>query len=47
MIPMTFKETAQAVGLSSVLEGAYDSICTDTRKITPGCLFYSNKMREF
>lgn len=47
MIPMTFKETAQAVGSSSVLEGTYDSICTDTRKITPGCLFIAIKGDNF
>lgn len=47
MIPMTFKETAQAVGSSTVLEGAYDSICTDTRKITPGCLFIAIKGDNF
>lgn len=47
MIPMTFKETAQAVRSSSVLEGAYDCICTDTRKITPGCLFIAIKGDNF
>lgn len=47
MIPMTFKETAQAVGSSTVLEGSYDCICTDTRKITPGCLFIAIKGENF
>ena len=47
MIPMTFKETAKAVGSSSVLEGSYDCICTDTRKITPGCLFIAIKGENF
>lgn len=47
MIPMTFKETAQAVGSTSMLEGAYDVICTDTRKITPGCLFIAIKGENF
>ncbi len=47
MIPMTFKETAQAVGSSSVLEGSYDCICTDTRKISPGCLFIAIKGENF
>lgn len=47
MISMTFKETAQAVGSSSVLEGSYDCICTDTRKITPGCLFIAIKGENF
>ncbi len=47
MIPMTFKETAQAVGSTTVLEGEYDSICTDTRKITSGCLFIAIKGDNF
>ncbi|MBQ2973072.1 MAG: UDP-N-acetylmuramoyl-tripeptide--D-alanyl-D-alanine ligase [Clostridia bacterium] len=47
MIPMTFKETAQAVKSSSTLEGSYDCICTDTRKITPGCLFIAIKGENF
>lgn len=47
MIPMTFKETAQAVKSSSVLDGTYDCICTDTRKITPGCLFIAIKGDNF
>ncbi len=47
MIPMTFKETAQAVKSSSMLEGSYDCICTDTRKITPGCLFIAIKGENF
>ena len=47
MISMTFKETAQAVKSSSMLEGSYDCICTDTRKITPGCLFIAIKGENF
>ncbi len=47
MISMTFKETAQAVNSSTVLEGRYDCICTDTRKITPGCLFIAIKGENF
>lgn len=47
MIPMTFKETAQVVGSTTVLEGKYDSICTDTRKITSGCLFIAIKGDNF
>lgn len=47
MIPMTFKETAQAVKSSTVLDGSYDCICTDTRKITPGCLFIAIKGENF
>lgn len=47
MIPMTFKETAQAVKSSTVLEGSYSCVCTDTRKITPGCLFIAIKGDNF
>ena len=47
MIPMTFRETAAAVRSSTVLEGSYDCICTDTRKITPGCLFIAIKGENF
>ena len=39
MLPMTYKEAARAVGSESVLEGSFDSISTDSRKIVPGCLF--------
>ncbi|MBQ2847392.1 MAG: UDP-N-acetylmuramoyl-tripeptide--D-alanyl-D-alanine ligase [Clostridia bacterium] len=47
MIPMTFKEAAMAVKSSTVLEDGFDCICTDTRKITPGCLFIAIKGDNF
>ena len=47
MLPLTFKEAANAVGSSTVLEGKFDCICTDTRKITPGSLFIAIKGDNF
>lgn len=47
MIPLSFKEIARAVGSASALEGKFSSICTDTRKITPGCLFFALKGDNF
>ncbi|MCR5522074.1 MAG: UDP-N-acetylmuramoyl-tripeptide--D-alanyl-D-alanine ligase [Clostridia bacterium] len=39
MIPISFKDAAKAVGSTTVLNGSFDNICTDSRKIIPGCLF--------
>ena len=47
MLPLSFKEAAQAVGSSTNLEGKFDSICTDTRKITCGSLFIAIKGENF
>ncbi len=47
MIPLSFKEIAAAAGSSSELEGKTDIICTDTRKITPGCLFIALRGDNF
>ena len=47
MLPLTFKEAAQAVGSDSPLEGSFTGISTDTRKITPGCLFIALKGERF
>ena len=47
MKALTFKETAAAVGSSTELEGSFESICTDTRKITEGCLFVAIKGDNF
>lgn len=47
MKAMTFKEAALAVGSSSNLEGSFDNVCTDTRKIIPGCLFIAIKGDNF
>ena len=47
MKALTFKEAAAAVGSSTTLAGRFDSICTDTRKITDGCLFIAIKGDNF
>ncbi|MBQ8762877.1 MAG: UDP-N-acetylmuramoyl-tripeptide--D-alanyl-D-alanine ligase [Clostridia bacterium] len=47
MLPLTFKEAAAAVNSSSALEGKFDCVCTDTRKITPGSLFIAIKGENF
>lgn len=47
MLPLSFKEAATAVGSSTNLEGKFDSICTDTRKITRGSLFIAIKGENF
>ena len=47
MIPLSFKECANAVNSYSPLEGTVDSICTDTRKICPGCLFIALRGENF
>ena len=47
MLLLTFKEAAQAVGSDSPLEGSFTGISTDTRKITPGCLFIALKGERF
>lgn len=47
MVPVTFKEAAKAVNSISELEGTFDNVCTDTRKIQPGCLFIALKGENF
>ncbi len=47
MNPVTFKAAAAAVGSSSNLEGCFTGVCTDTRKITDGCLFIAIKGDNF
>lgn len=47
MKSLTFKEAAKAVGSSTELCGRFDSVCTDTRKITDGCLFIAIKGDNF
>ncbi len=47
MLPLTFKEAALAVNSSTNLEGKFDCVCTDTRKITPGSLFIAIKGENF
>ncbi len=47
MLPLTFKEAAAAVSSSTNLEGKFDCVCTDTRKITEGSLFIAIKGENF
>ena len=47
MIPLTFKEAAEAVHSVSELEGTFENVCTDTRKIIKGCLFICIKGENF
>lgn len=47
MKALTFKEAAAAVGSSTELFGSFDCVCTDTRKITDGCLFIAIKGENF
>ncbi len=47
MIPLKFKEAAEAVKSNTVLEGSFDCVCTDTRKIVPGSLFVAIKGENF
>ena len=44
---LSFKEAAAAVGSSTTLAGGFDCVCTDTRKITDGCLFIAIKGDNF
>lgn len=47
MKALTLKEAAAAVGSSTKLCGKFDCVCTDTRKITDGCLFIAIKGDNF
>ena len=47
MLPLTFKDAAAAVNSSTTLEGKFDCVCTDTRKIIPGSLFIAIKGENF
>ena len=47
MKSMTFKDAAKAVGSESRLSGSFNTVCTDTRKITEGCLFIAIKGENF
>lgn len=47
MLPLTFREAAAAVSSSTNLEGKFDCVCTDTRKITEGSLFIAIKGENF
>ena len=39
MEKLQLSEIAAAVGSETPLEAAVNDICTDTRKLEPGCLF--------
>lgn len=47
MKSITFKDAAKAVGSESKLSGSFNTVCTDTRKITAGCLFIAIKGENF
>ena len=47
MIPIKFKDAASAVKSATELCGSFDCVCTDTRKITDGCLFIAIKGENF
>ncbi len=47
MKPLTFKEAALAVRSETNLEGSFNCVCTDTRKIEEGCLFIAIKGENF
>jgi len=43
MEAMTLKEIAGAMGCATGLQGSVTEICTDSRRVTPGCLFVALK----
>ena len=47
MKSITFKDAAAAVKSVTSLEGSFDCVCTDTRKIEQGCLFVAIKGENF
>ncbi len=47
MRPLTYKEAAKAVNSVSALEGRFVDVCTDTRKITHGCIFIALRGEKF
>lgn len=47
MNPVTFKAAAAAVGSRTNLDGCFTAVCTDTRKISEGCLFIALKGDNF
>ena len=47
MIPVSFKDAAKAVNSVTTLEGTFDNVCTDSRKIIPGCLFIAISGEKF
>lgn len=47
MEKLQLSEIAAAVGSEAPLEAAVNDICTDTRKLEPGCLFFSTAWGKF
>ena len=47
MKALMFKEAAKAVKSESELNGSFNCVCTDTRKIEPGCLFIAIRGENF
>lgn len=47
MKSITFRDAAAAVRSVTALEGSFDCVCTDTRKIENGCLFIAIKGENF
>lgn len=47
MKPLTYKEAANAVNSVSALDGRFFGVCTDTRKITPDCIFIALRGENF
>ena len=42
MEKLTIREIAQALNIPCPGEGEVTGICTDSREVTPGCLFVAN-----
>ncbi len=47
MLPMTFEEISAALGGSYSENARFTGVCTDSRKITPGCLFVAIEGERF
>ncbi len=47
MKQLTIKQAGEAIGASTCADGVITSVCTDTRKITPGCIFFAIKGENF
>ena len=47
MEKLTIREIAQALKIPCPMDGEVQSICTDSRQITPGCLFVAIQGENF
>lgn len=47
MKQLTLAQAANAIGAAAPAEGVITSVCTDTRKIMPGCIFFALKGENF